>query len=260
MGMKNWLKIMRMILEAKCFRFKVEEKDEKAVPRRVWEYFGIKNYEDLKLEREKFALPTKCLIGYFSPIYPNKKIKCLYIGESGFWITSEPSDFEGEFLVNEVAKLYKDLAKEYFQKRNFHLIERKIREYEENFLTKEPIKKEIVVERPKPPKPVLAKKERKVPKKIQKIEKVEKIEIPPLDEIRKEVDRFVPKDAFSQMAKIRFEAVLSILRDEKLKEELYKAFYLNVLAKNNQKDFFREASLIQKQQEILQRKKPEPPS
>jgi hypothetical protein len=136
------------------------------------------------------------------------------------------------------------------------LIERKIREYEENFLTKEPIKKEIAVERPKP---VLAKKERKVPKKIQKIEKVEKIEIPPLDEIKKEVDRFVPKDAFSQMAKIRFEAVLAILRDEKLKEELYRAFYLNLLAKNNPKDFFREASLIQKQQEILQReKKPEP--
>jgi hypothetical protein len=63
------------------------------------------------------------------------------------------------------------------------------------------------------------------------------------------------------MAKIRFEAVLAILRDEKLKEELYRAFYLNVLTKNNPKDFLREASLIQKQQEILQRrKKPELPS
>jgi len=80
---------------------------------------------------------------------------------------------------------------------------------------------------------------------------------PPIDEVRKAVGEYDPKDAFGRMAKIRFEALLSRLTNEELKEELYYAFF--PITKGPQKsdyiNFYLEASLIQQKQENLLKKR-----
>jgi hypothetical protein len=87
--------------------------------------------------------------------------------------------------------------------------------------------------------------------------------MPPIDEVMKKVNQFQPKDPFLKMAKIRFDAVLALLKEEKLKEELYNAFYPLTIdsKKSDPKDFFKKASEIQRKQEILwmemKKKKPE---
>ena len=68
----------------------------------------------------------------------------------------------------------------------------------------------------------------------------ETFEFPPLEEMIEKVEKFEPKDALSKMAKIRFEAILAGLRDEELKERLYKIFYPITVNPANSREFFRK--------------------
>ena len=273
--MKMSLLVMKSIL--KLFDFKVEVRDDKTVPKQLY---------DLGINDPNLALPTKSLLAHSSSMYPGRSIRCVYYGDTWFWVISDYEDAMGIFLTQEVARLYTATITEYLQTRDISTVEKRFKEYYGISKLEEtaPQKLEEIRVSEKERKMVIAKPEQEETKKVHvplkpttplKQEKTEisalpkKAEkprsktqeviptptqpLPPMDEVRKAVGGYNPKDAFGRMAKIRFEALLSSLINEELKEELYYAFF--PVAKgpqqNDYTNFYLKASLIQQKQESL---------
>jgi len=113
--MKTSLLAMKSIL--KLFDFKVEVRDDKTVPKQLY---------DLGINDPDLALPTKSLLAHSSSMYPGRSIRCVYYGDTWFWVISDYEDAMGIFLTQEVARLYTATIIEYLKTRDISTIEKKI--------------------------------------------------------------------------------------------------------------------------------------